>query len=259
MTSRLTTSRAGHSYALDGDRIPSVTTIIGNATPKPALIYWAAREAANWAATHVDLLPAIGEDDWIGQASKAHERARNKAAVRGTDVHRDAQQLVRGEPVDVPDERRDITAQAVDFMDAWGVHEIAAERPAYNIQWKYGGTFDLIARLNDGQVWMLDWKTGKGPWTEQTLQLAAYAKCDAYRDEHGNDVPMPAIDRMGFVMLSDGGWDFVPVVGNADSLFSAFTHMRRVSDFVEWTTPNRSGVAKWPVLGEPLPRPEAAA
>jgi hypothetical protein len=252
MTSRITISRAGHALGLDGDRIPTVTTIIGNSTPKPALLWWSARKAAEWAATHRDLLDAIGEDEWIDQAAGAHNRERNKAALRGTDVHRYAEGLLSGEPIEIPDEHLAITRQAVDFMDAWRVQPIASERPCVNLEHRYGGTFDLIAKLADDKTWLLDWKTGKGPFAEQTLQLAAYAGCDIYRDADGNDQPMPEIDRLGFVMLSDDGWDLVPVVGDTLRLFNVFTRMIGVSTFVQWTTPNRDGVARWPVLGEPV-------
>ena len=258
MSSRITVSRAGHALALNGDRIPTVTTIIGNSTPKRALLPWAARQAAEWAATHVDLIPAIGEADWIEQASKAHQRVSNAKATKGTDVHADALGLLKGEALDIPDERLAVTRQAVEFMDAWSVDDIAAERPCANTEWQYGGTFDLIARLADGNVWLLDWKTGKGPYTEQALQLAAYAACDIYQDDAGNDQPMPAVDRLGFVMLSETAWDLVPVVADRDRLFSVFSRMIGVSNFVQWTTPNRDGVARWPVLGEPLPAPVPA-
>lgn len=257
MTSRIGTSRAGHAYALDGERIPSVTTIIGNATPKRALIGWAAREAATWAATHRELVDAIGEQEWIDQAANAHTRARNKAATRGTDIHRWAQAALAGEPVDVPDEHADVVRQAVDFMDTWQVREIAAERPCVNTEWQYGGTFDLLAEMADGALWLLDWKTGKGPFTEQALQLAAYASCDIYKHADGNDVAMPNPDRLGFVMLSADGWDLVPVIGATERLFSVFSRMIGVSNFVQWSTPNREGVARWPVLGEPLPSPSS--
>lgn len=257
MSSRLTISRAGHSYAIDGQRVPSVTTIIGNATAKPALKWWAAREAAAWAATHRDLFDVLGEREWVDQAARAHDRTSRDKMARGTVVHGDARRLVAGEPVDVPDDRRAITEQAAKWLDAWDAHEIAAERPCFNVEHRYGGTFDVIARLRDGATWLLDWKTGSGPYTEQALQLAAYAACEAYQAESGDDVPMPHVDRMGFVMLSDSGADLVPVVADPARLFAVFSRMVGVSNFVEWSTPNKAGHAAWPVLGEPMPAASA--
>lgn len=260
MSTRVTKRRAGsgHGYAIDGTRVPSVTTILRNVIEKPALKQWAAKEAAAWAATHVDLLPAIGEADWIGQAANAHRRTSGRKADHGTDVHEVVRALAGfGEAVDVPDDLRPKVEQAAKFLDAWGVREIAAERPCYHPTWQYAGTFDLLATLDadDGATWLLDWKTGSGPWTEQTLQLAGYAACEFYQDTDGNDVPMPPIDRMGFVMLSDTEWELVPVIGDREALFESFKFARNLNEFVERTTLNSKGVAAWPVLGEPLPFP----
>lgn len=259
MTSRITVSRQGHAYALDGSRIPSVTTITGR-LDKPALMWWAAREAAQWAATHVDLLPAVGESEWVESATKAHKRTRKIKADHGTDVHAGARAVTRGEPVEIPDELADEVKQAVAFLDAWGVQEIAAERPCYNDTWRYGGRFDLLATMADGNTWLLDWKTGKGPYPEWALQAAGYASCDYYQDDDGNDMRMPRIDRLGFVLLSPSGWDLVPVVAwdqarDRERLVEVFNRLIGVNAFVEWSTPNAQGQAAWPVLGEPMPTP----
>jgi len=261
--SRLTVSRAGHAYALDGERIPSVTSIIGHAYAKPGLQWWAAGEAAQWAAGHVDLLALDGEEAWIKNATRAHLESRNRKAYRGTQAHADAQGLLSGEPVEIAAEYEPLARQAADFMDTWRVREIASERPCANVRWKYGGTFDLIAELADGRTWLLDWKTGKGPYAEQSLQLAGYASCDFYQDKDGNDQPMPVIERMGFVMLSDTAWDLVPVdetpPHDRETLIKTFACMVPVSRFAANTTRNSDGIAAWPVLGEPLPSSAAVA
>lgn len=263
MSTRLTVSRAGHAYALDGSRIPSVTTITGK-LDKPALKWWAAKEAATWAATHRDAVDVLGEDEWIKQATAAHNRTRKLKADHGTDVHAYTRAVTRGEAVDVPDDLADEVRQAVKFMDAWGVQEIAAERPCFNTAWRYGGTFDLLARMADGNTWLLDWKTGTGPYPEWSLQGVGYASCDTYQDDDGNDQPMPTVDRVGFVMLSPAGWDLVPVIAwdkptERDRLFGIFTRLIGVNAFVEWSTPNSNGHAAWAVLGEPMPSPTVVA
>lgn len=260
MSTRITKRRAGsgHGYAIDGERVPSVTTILRNCIDKPALKMWAAKESAAWAATHADLLPAIGEAEFIDQAARAHMRTSGRKADHGTEVHEVVRTLTTsGEATDVPDDLRAKVEQAAKFLDAWGVREIAAERPCYNATWRYAGTFDVLAKLDadDGRTWLLDWKTGSGPWTEQVLQLAGYAACEMYQDESGNDVAMPPIDRMGFVMLTDNEWELVPVISGVGPLFDSFKHARNLNVFVEDTTPNSKGVARWPVLGEPLPLP----
>lgn len=256
--SRLTKRRAGsgHGYAIDGTRVPSVTTILRNVLDKPALRRWAAKEAAAWAATHADLLAAIGEREFIEQAASAPNRTSGRKADHGTDVHNVLLAVTAfGEATDVPDDLRDKVTMGARFLDAWGVEPIAAERPCYNATWRYAGTFDLLARLNDGSTWLLDWKTGSGPWVEQALQLVGYAECEHYQDTDGNDVPMPPVDRLGFVMLTDNEWELVPVIGDRAELWRYFQHARNLNEFVERSTPNSKGNASMPVLGEPLPLP----
>lgn len=43
-----------HSYRLNGDKLPGVTTIIGDGLPKPALIGWAAKTIAEYVADRLD-------------------------------------------------------------------------------------------------------------------------------------------------------------------------------------------------------------
>ena len=266
--SRLTVSRSGHSYAIDGNRVPSVTTIIGNASDKPGMVVSAAKLTAEWAATHHDLLDALGEAAWLKQASGHYRDEWRAKADKGTDVHALARAALRGEPVDVPDALADLVRHAVDFMDTWKVREIAAEAACYSPQWRYAGRFDLLAEMADGHTWLLDWKTGKGPYVNQALQLVGYATTDFYQDDDGDDVEMPTPDKLGFVMLGDDGWELVPVTrwnepeheGDRQRLIAVFRSMIPVSNFVEWATPDyRTGIAKWAVLGEAVPAPKAAA
>ena len=53
---RLTRGR-GHTYRIDGQRVPSVTGIM-KMLDKPALIAWAARMSAGYAIDHWDELAA---------------------------------------------------------------------------------------------------------------------------------------------------------------------------------------------------------
>lgn len=259
MSSRITVARGRHGIALDGQRVPTVTTVIGHALNKPALPFAAAKEVAIWAATHADLLAVKSEAEWIDEAKGAAQRAWRAKAQRGTDTHADTLKLLSGQADDVPAERLGIVTQAARFMDTWQVDEIAAERPCANTIWRYGGTFDVIAKMRDGRTWLLDWKTGSGPYAEHALQAVGYANADIYQDADGNDQPMPDIDRLGIVMLDDDSWDLMPVVGNQERMFDVFKRQIFVSHWVEDTTPNRQGIARETVFGDPLPVPTVAA
>jgi len=62
MSSRVTfTGGRFHRYSLDGDWVPSVTSVTGKVGDKGGLVGGAAKEVAAWAAIHVDELPQLGE------------------------------------------------------------------------------------------------------------------------------------------------------------------------------------------------------
>src|SRR5690348_13203030 len=98
-----------HSYFLDGKSIAGrgVTTLLGNGFPKPALVNWAAGEAAACALDEQDIWVPIAQRsrdaayDYIKDAST---RDRDAAAKRGTEVHKLAERLQSGEEVEVPPE-----------------------------------------------------------------------------------------------------------------------------------------------------------
>ena len=70
----------------------------------------------------------------------------------------------------------------------------------------YAGTFDLLAEI-DGEVWLLDWKTGKGVYEEVGLQLAAlhYAE-KVLADE---DTILPKATRFGVVHVRPEGANLI--------------------------------------------------
>lgn len=254
MPSRITRREwgSGHVYDFDGTRVPGVTTIIGNALPKHALPGWYAKIAAQWAADHRDLWDALGPDAWVRQATAAPRDAANRAAERGRHVHTHALELLAGETPDVSDEALPFVEQAAKFLDDWEAKELLAERPCANSQYRYCGTFDLIARLRDGNVWLLDYKTGSGPWNSHALQAAAYAACDIVQLDDDHDAPMPKIDRCGFVMLREDHYYLIPLKADPARLVAYFYRCIDIAAFHKNTDGREP---KWEWQGIPL-KPE---
>lgn len=247
----------GHSYSWDGERFPGVTTILNNSQPKKALRYWYAAEAARWAANNVDLLQSLDVDAWVKQASKAPDSTSKAKMVRGSVLHAFAHQILAGEATDVPPDQEAMVKHVADFLARWEVQEIAAERPCVNVQHKYAGTFDLLAKLRDGHTWLLDYKTGSGVYAETALQLAAYARCTYYQTASELDEPMPLVDRLGVVHVTDDGWELVPIRATVDQLFWCFRACQRVAMWTDWT--DGYPTPKWEVIGAPLPKPDLVA
>jgi hypothetical protein len=247
-----------HEYSLDGERVPSVTTIIGKATGKPGLLKWAAKEAALWAATHHGELTVMGEAAWIEQAAKASDATRDRSAAAGTAVHSIAERLVYGEPVDAvdPDTGEPYSddvirmgRQVARFMDAWDVTPDTAlvECAVFHEQLRYAGKFDLVAVLRGGERWLIDYKTGaSGVWPETALQLTGYSHATHVRIGD-RDLLMPKIDRAAALAVRPDGWELRPVRID-DGMWQAFRH---AIEMAKW-----AGLKRDETIGAALPVPE---
>ena len=193
-----------HGYLLDGQKIISVTKALSLGMPKPALINWAASEAAQMAWDKKAELATAPYSEFIATVAKAHERKRNTAAVKGTAVHNFGERLVRGEKVDgIPDEVAPKVDQYVRFLNEWQVIPLAVERPVCNLEIPYGGTFDLvfISPLFPERVFLGDIKTAKGVYGDNALQLEAYARADFYIDADESEVEMASLGITDHVVI----------------------------------------------------------
>ncbi len=196
---------ASHRYKLDGEWIPGVTTLLGNGLPKKALMYWSARTVAEWVADNelgVDDLRRMGRGPMVAALKEVPWQKRDDAAVRGTNVHALAASVVEGEKVDVPEHYLPYVEGYVAWLDAHGLEALWVEKPVASRQWRYAGTFDLIA-THAGQTWLLDVKTASGVYGDNALQLAAYANAEFLLWD-GAEIPMPEIDRLGVLHVQPG-------------------------------------------------------
>jgi hypothetical protein len=251
MTSRITRREwgSGHTYALDGQRVPGVTSVLNNALPKHALPNWYAKQAAFWAATHRELWETLGEDAWTREATAAARDEADRAANRGRAVHTHALELLAGETPDVTPDALPFVEQAARFLDDFDARALVAEMPCANTTYRYCGTFDVIARLSDGATWLLDYKTGSGPWNNHALQLVAYYACDIVQITEDEDRPMPKIDRCGFVMLREDHYQLIPLKADPVKMFPYFA---RCLDIAAFHTNTSGREPKWEWQGEPI-------
>lgn len=230
ITRRLNSGR-GHWYKLDGHKVDGVTTVLSNGIPKPALTNWAAREVATFAADNLDLLAQLDRDARIDLLKGSPWRDRDKAARRGTEVHRLAEHLARGDEVDVPDELVGHVDSYLRFLDDWQPTDELLEVVVGHHAHRWMGTLDMIATLNDGNRWLLDLKTTRsGIYGEVALQLAAYRHAEFMLDTDDRQVPMPAVDRVGAIWVRADGYDLVPVRADA-ATYRLFRYAQQVAEF----------------------------
>ena len=225
----------GHSYRLDGKPVKGVTTLLNAGYPKPMLVNWAAKAVAEYVADNLDDVRAVaaqGRDEVIDLVKNAHNRNRDRAATRGTDVHALAEELLHGREVEVPEHLAGFVNGYVEFIDRWQLQPVVTEKPCANREWWYAGTFDAVADFGAGQLrgkrLLLDWKTSKGVYGETAMQLAAYQHAEFYADDDGTEHPMPDVDGLAVVHVTAYGTDLYEVA-DPDQAWRAFQHVAWVA------------------------------
>jgi len=245
-----------HYEDINGQRIPGVTTILSNGYPKPALVTWAAKMAAEYAINNretvlgqLDRSKYETEADYINARYEVLKdiqgspyRDRDAAANRGTEVHRLAEQLVQGLEVTPPAVLQRHVAHYVEFLDVFNPQPVLIESVVYNLTFGYAGTLDLIADMG-GERWLLDLKTNRsGVFPEMAYQMAAYRFASHYIDPDGAEQPMVPVDRCAIVHVNEKGWSVVPVQAD-EHVLKGFRHISMVA---------REAETNGAYVGEPL-------
>lgn len=236
--SKLKFFEKSHRYTLDGKPVKGVTTLLSGGLPKPALPYWAAKSVAEWVATNgPEAVALLGYNHDTGECegdprqiiaelkAKPWEK-RDAAAVRGTDVHDLAERIVHGQEVDVPDHLTGYVAGYLAFVEEYQLVPRYTEKPVASRRWGYAGKFDFIGQVKalGDETYLLDWKTSSGVYGETALQCAAYANAEFLVD-NDLEIPMPAIDRIGVVHITETGTTLHDL-GSIEEAFKIFTHVQ---------------------------------
>lgn len=245
-----------HSYRLNGEKLPGVTTIIGDGLPKPALLGWAAKTIAEYVADRLDqdgehvtadqLMDDLAEiarsksKPWPAKLSRTkvaeilkgvHYQDRDQAGNRGTEVHRLAELLTHGEEVEVPEPLTGHVDAYLAFLDEWQPTDVLTEVVVGSAKHRYCGTLDMIATLPGLGRCLVDLKTNRsGPFGEVALQLAAYRYAEVALID-GESVPMPPVDWTGVLWLRADGYDLYPFDAGPEQ-FRSFLYVQQVGQFL---------------------------
>lgn len=111
---------------------------------------------------------------------RAHDRIKSDAADLGTEIHTYVEAKNLGQPVpSVPLHAKARMRNFDDFMQTVKPRIESAEVKVYHRAggFHYAGTLDMLCEI-DGELAVLDIKTGKGVYEEAALQINAYAFAD---------------------------------------------------------------------------------
>lgn len=171
----MATPRAGYRVA-SGEKVPSVTTILGRFKDSGGLIKWAysqGREHENLAMRN---LPAPMHLYDVTE----------KAAAAGTIAHDMIEAyLLHGKlyhattPVIPPEDVWRRACNSFDQFFKWNaqtkIRVVQTEKGLVSESHRYGGTWDGIGRDADDKLVLIDWKTSNAVYGDYLFQLAAYA------------------------------------------------------------------------------------
>lgn len=258
----------GANIGDEPERFWSVTTLIKNGFPSPALTAWGMKSVAEYAVANHRTLAAMLEGVTIRQTDGGMAlvsdpnriqaaidwlkgspyRDRDRKADIGTAVHAAAEAHVLGQPW--PEPTDEVAPYLVSFRqflaDFEPVYE-ATEATVYNRSAKYAGTLDAIAVIPGRGKALIDYKTtGSGVYPEAALQLAAYRYAEFVGLPDGTEEPMPVVDGCAVLWLRPDGYDLIPVVAD-EQVFAAFRYGIEVARWQEETSKG--------VIGQPLPIP----
>lgn len=244
-----------HRYKLDGKWVPGVTTLIKGGLPNEALKYWAAKCVAEYVADNeatVEHLFRMGRGPMVQALKETPWQKRDDAAIKGSDVHALAEQLVAGVEVEVPEHLAGYVDACVRFLDDWQPTPLVVERPlAHRAHW-WAGRPDLFASLPDGRVLLWDYKTANsGIWPETAFQLSAYSHAEFYLADDGTEQPIPPVDMCAAVWLRTDGYDVIPVKAD-DAVYREFRHIAYVSEAAKRAKGNKTTAG---YVGLPLDPP----
>lgn len=162
-------------YTKDGQKLPSVTTILGILN-KPALVPWAANAACDYILANLDAKEthtSIYLHSVVEAARKNYRTIGRQAMDIGSTVH----EIVHGYLKTGTEPKIDsepVLAGFLAFLEWVDTHKVEPFESEITVYGDgYAGTTDLVAFV-DGKLTLVDMKVSKGIYDEYPLQIAAY-------------------------------------------------------------------------------------
>ncbi len=223
-------TNAGRVYTWPptGEEFSSVTTLIGAGVPKPFLVGWAARTAAEYAADNLDALTALStKADRVALVKQAPNGHRDAAGALGDEVHTACQRIAEGGPLQAGDPphvahyRRLLREHDITILDC--------ERTVYNRTHHYAGTYDAIGKIGDTNA-VIDYKTSKGVYPEVALQLCAYSRAE-FADGGSVEIRAPRPDAGYVIHLRPDG----AALHRCDIGDTTWAYLCAVMEVAAWT------------------------
>ena len=202
----LSFTAGGHRYMWNNEKVDLSISAVANCYPM------AFGAASGWAAKVIreELLRSSNDDpwfdredlaDWAKTLCNAPRRVSKLAADVGTAVHQfieDKSNDLRPELSD-DDEVARCQRGVAEWFDQTVDQVIASERRLYSLKWKIAGTVDMVAKMKNGRVAVIDWKgvtdLDASIKDGHIGQLTAYREMLTEADQHVDDCILVRFSR----------------------------------------------------------------
>ncbi len=219
-----------HRYYWEGDPFPSVTTINEYAASSQRLKAWIAKTVATEGIDGDDHL-LMDRDEAIKWLSKAADRVRDVAGLRGTQLHDYAEQLIHTGviPPGLSDDQLALVESVASFIKDFRPQFNITEGVVFNRTHRYAGKFDAICEIPGCGHILLDWKSGSTVVAKFATQLVAYRRAEVLLLAD-TLTPMPEVDATWIVKIGPDGYQVLPC-DSGDFEWDAFLAARTLYDF----------------------------
>lgn len=178
-------------------------------------------ESATLALEHIRELDGEGYLEELDQAYYAHSKVKNKAAGDGKELHSRLEKYVKtcidkhsGVPVSG---KSDLIQKFID----WSVENvdqfIFSEGHTYSEKYWIGGIVDCGAKLKDGRMAIIDFKSSKAAYNSQFWQIGAYEIQISEKgifSSDGDKIMEPTDGFTTHIVIPFGAPEFSPVIVN---------------------------------------------
>jgi hypothetical protein len=205
-------------YPWEGEQLISVTSLRQQVGLPPGLVVWMQKQVAERAIQNIGDLTkqvfdvSIPNDDIVKWLLKGPTETRDAAGAKGSAIH--AHVAAGGGVMDAALELRPYVSNYEIAMSNEGIEPLLVEKQVFSPSQGYAGSFDLIGR-KDGEVTLIDLKTGGGLYLDNALQLAGYVLADFVAQDgvidHAATELLHSVTRLGLLHVTDMNYQYVDI------------------------------------------------
>ncbi len=180
-----------HTYYVNGEWVPGVTSAVGVIDRSAPLMWWAVNQSLAYLRGAIK--PGISYDEveldhFLREAKTAHRRKSEESLKIGETVHQWIEGKIKGGNCPFPFNEQ--ARKGCQAFARWAkenrVQFVRSEAKIYSKKHHYAGTLDVEALVN-GKLSIIDIKVSNGIYLGMQLQMAAYLQ--ARTEESGNHYP----------------------------------------------------------------------